>query len=164
MTHWLAWSSDDFMYRISVLSWGWCCICSIRYHWSGCDQRKLQADLTSQLISQIFMSQQTRANAWPIIIGAILPVGFKMRMAMNCIGALYIFWDGYLCRFMLLASYACYFAQYIFGLKWFHSIFHLLLNFALGLAALSPAPKYTLPVNPVWAWPVFWGPVILFLN
>jgi hypothetical protein len=106
------------------------------------------------------MSQQTPTHAGPIVVGAMLPVGFKVRMIMNGIGALYVFWDVYWCRIILSLSYIAYVGQYVFGKKWLHAVFHLLLHYALYLAAVNPTAKYSLEINPVWAWPVFWAPVV----
>jgi hypothetical protein len=158
MTHVLAWRSDDFVYRVSALSWGWCCVCSMVYHLSHCNQEYLKYDMRGQWISQVFMILVTPQSSWPVIVGGLISDDYRVRVVLNATGAFYFVWHLYIARFVLLASYIVYVTQYALGLrvKWLHSVFHILLHIAGGLVGLYPVKKYTLNVHPDWAWPVFW--------
>jgi len=72
----MAWMSADFVYRISVLSWGWCCLCSIVYHLHNCDPKFLKYDLRAQWVSQVFMILETPQSSWPVLLGGLAPVGY----------------------------------------------------------------------------------------
>jgi len=162
----LAWFSDDFVYRVSVLSWGWCCLCSMVYHLHNCDPKFLRCDLRAQWVAQIFMVLETPRSSWPIIMGGLAPVGYKGRVFLNGLGALYFVWHSTLAKTFLLFSYVAYFIQFPLKITWGHSIFHILLHFSGGTVALRPIKKYALQwVHPDWAWVIFAiGALILIPN
>jgi len=155
-THLLAWRSDDFVYRVAVLSWGWCCMCSMLYHLKRCDKEYLKYDTRAQWVSQAFMILETPQSSWPVVIGGLLTDRYWPRVILNGIGAFYFLWHAPVSKVFLLFAYLAYFAQHITGLKCFHSVFHILLHCAGFGIALNPVKKYTIGLNPVWAWPVFW--------
>jgi hypothetical protein len=154
--HIFAWQSDDFVYRVAVLSWGWCCLCSMLYHLKRCDPEYLKYDMRAQWVSQVFMILGTPQSSWPIIVGGLLTDNYWLRVVLNGMGAFYFLWHLPVARYILLLSYAAYALQFPTGMKWLHSVFHLLLHVAGGMAALNPVKKYTIGLHPVWAWPVFW--------
>jgi hypothetical protein len=162
----LAWLSDDFVYRVSVLSWGWCCLCSMVYHLHNCDPKFLRCDLRAQWVSQIFMIIESPQYSWPVILGGLAPVGYKGRVLLNGLGAFYFVWHSTLAKTFLLMSYVAYFIQFPLKITWAHSIFHMLLHCSGGTVALRPFKKYSLPwIHPDWAWVVFVvGALILIPN
>jgi hypothetical protein len=163
-THYLAWTSDDFVYRIAVLSWGWCCACSMAYHLSNCDLKLRYYDLRAQWVSQVFMILETPQYSWPIILGGLAPVDWRGRMILNALGALYFVHHIRLATILLTLAYVAYIAQFPTKKKWFHSVFHLLLHWTGAVVALSPIKKYTLTwVHPDMAWLVFIIGTILLL-
>jgi hypothetical protein len=162
-SHYLAYMSDDFVYRIAVLSWGWTCLCSMVYHLSNCDPKLLKYDLRSQWVSQVFMVLETPQYSWPIVIGGLMPVGDKGRAFLNGLGGFYFLSHSRVSMIFLTLSYIAYFLQFKTKIRWAHSVFHILLHCAGG--SLIPYKKYTLPIDPVWAWGVFWvGAWILLPN
>jgi hypothetical protein len=162
----LAWMSNDFVYRISVLSWGWCCLCSIVYHLHNCDPKLLRYDLRAQWVSQVFMILETPQSSWPVLLGGLSPVGYKGRVFINGLGAFYFLWHSTLAKGLLLMSYLAYVVQFPFKIPWSHSIFHVLLHCAGAVPALSPVKKFSLSwIHPDWAWVVFGlGALILIPN
>jgi hypothetical protein len=162
-SHYLAWSSNDFVYRISVLSWGWCCLCSMAYHLSNCEPRLLKYDLRAQWVSQVFLVLETPQYSWPIILGGMIPVGNNGRMFLNFLGGYYCLWHSTLAMIFLTFSYIAYFSQFINDMKFFHSIFHVLVHCAGYVASQASVKKYSIDVHPDWAWGVFWvGAWVLF--
>jgi len=176
--HLLAWSSDDFVYRIAVLAWGWTCLCSMAYHFNKCDPKLLYYDHRAQWVSQVFMILETPQSSWPVVIGGLAPVGFKGRCLLNGIGALYFARHEPLAVCFLLTSYMAYILQFPTKKKWLHSVFHCFLHMAGWVVAVRPVKKFTINIDPDWAWPVWilgawalaphrgaWGPTkTLFLN
>ena len=177
-TNYLAWQSDDFMYRIAVLAWGWCCMCSMCYHFSGNDPKLLKYDLRSQWVSQAVLTLETPQSSWPIVAGGLLPVGENARMVLNGIGAFHFAAHKPLAQLFFAMAFASYFLQFPTKKKWLHSVFHMFLHAAGIVVAVDPVKKYTSPVTAFWAWPVWllgawalaphrgaWGPTkTLFLN
>lgn len=164
VSHYLAWKSDDFVYRVAVLSWVWCCMCSIIYHLSKCNSKLKYYDLRSQWVSQAFMILETPQHSYPIILGGILPVNYTGRLILNGIGGFYFVHHNRMSAFILTLAYIVYFAQFPTRMKWGHSVFHLLLNWSGTMVALSPVKKYTLPwVHPGFAWVVYVVGMILLL-
>jgi hypothetical protein len=159
----LAYFSDDFVYRVAVLSWGWTCVCSMIYHLHNCDPKLLKYDLRAQWVSQVFMILETPQYSWPILIGGLVPVGNKGRIFLNGAGAFYFLSHSMTSMLILIAAYAAYMAQFLFKVKWSHSLFHLLVHCAGGLAALSPVKKYSCTIHPDWAWGVFAAGSIILL-
>jgi hypothetical protein len=154
-TNYLAWQSDDFMYRIAVLAWGWCCMCSMCYHFSGDDPKLLKYDLRSQWVSQAVITLETPQSSWPIVVGALLPVGENTRMVLNGIGAFYFSAHKPLAQLFFAMAFASYYLQFPTKKKWLHSVFHMLLHAAGIVVAVDPVKKYTSPVAAFWAWPVW---------
>ena len=161
--HLMAWRSDDFVYRVAVLSWGWCCLCSMVYHLKRCDQEYFKYDLRAQWVSQVFMVLVTPQSSWPIILGGVLTDNYWARVVLNGLGGLYFLWHLPVARAILAVSYVAYVGQYVTGQKWLHSVFHMLMHTAGAFVALNPVKKYTIGLNPVWAWPVFWTGARLLL-
>lgn len=154
--HYLASLSDDFVYRIAVLSWGWICICSMIYHLSKCDPKLLRRDMRVQWVSQAVIILETPRVSWPVVLGGLLPVSPTTRMALNGIGGIYASWHSTSSTVLLVISYLAYIAQFPTKKKWLHSVFHVFLQLSAGALALSPVKKYSLPIHPDWAWVVFW--------
>ena len=153
--YWLAWSSDDFVYRIAVLAWGWTCICSMFYHFNKCNPHFLKYDQRAQWVSQAVMTLETPQSSWPIVVGGLVPVGWKGRTVINGVGALWFARHQPVAIVLLLLSYAAYLIQFPTGLAWMHSVFHMLLHAAGGVVAINPVKKYTLPIHAGWAWLVW---------
>jgi hypothetical protein len=152
--HWVAWFSNDFIFKISALSWVWCCICSMLYHASHCDKNFLKYDLRSQWISQAFMTLSTPQSSLPLVIGGLAPVGKKGRIILNGIGGLYFVWHHRRARMFMALSYMLYFGQFFTKLPFMHSAFHLCLNYAGGIVVFEPVKKYHVPIDPRWAYVV----------
>lgn len=153
--YWLAWSSDDFVYRVAVLAWGWVCLCSMAYHFNKCAPHLLRYDQRAQWVSQIFMILETPQSSWPIVVGGMMPVGWKGRTLINAAGALWFARHQPVSVVLLLLSYAAYLLQFPLKLAWLHSVFHILLHAAGGIVAMYPVKKYTVPIHADWAWLVF---------
>lgn len=153
---WLAWTSNDFVYKIAVLAWGWVCVCSMVYHFSRCNPDLLKYDQRAQWVAQVFMILETPQSSWPIVVGGLLPVDWKTRMVLNDLGALYFAWHKPLAVVTLILSYVAYLAQYATGHAWTHSVFHILLHLAGLQVALDPYKKWHLSwIPPSFAWVVF---------
>jgi hypothetical protein len=154
-SYWLAWSSDDFVYRIAVLAWGWVCICSMVYHFNKCDPRLLKYDQRAQWVAQVFMILETPQSSWPILLCGLTPVGWKGRTVLNGVGALWFARHQPVSIVLLLLSYVAYILQFPTGVKWAHSAFHLLLHASGLVVALNPVKKFILPIHADWAWLVW---------
>jgi hypothetical protein len=154
-SYWFAWSSNDFVYRIAVLAWGWVCLCSMAYHFSNCEQKLLKYDQRAQWVSQMFMTLETPQSSWPIVVGGMIPVGWKGRAVINAAGALWFARHQPASLVILLVSYAAYLLQFPLKRAWLHSVFHMLLHTAGCIVALNPVKKYTVPVHADWAWLFF---------
>jgi hypothetical protein len=126
------------------------------YHLKRCDPEYLKYDMRAQWVSQVFMILGTPQSSWPILLGGLLPVNYNLRVVLNGLGAFYFLSHIRAAQYILLLGYAAYVAQFPTGMKWFHSVFHLLVQVAGGMAALNPVKKYNIGLHPVWAWPVFW--------
>lgn len=162
MAHGFAWSSDDFMYKTSVLAWAWVCACSMVYHLNWCDRKMLKYDLRAQWVAQAVMSLCSPQSTWPIVLGGFAPVGPKGRIFLNGLGAYHFLWHTKWGGVWLTAAYMCYILQHITRRPWMHSAFHLCLHCAGGCAAIRPTYKYHVPISGKWAYVVeFVGLMIL---
>lgn len=153
--YWLAWSSNDFVYRISVLSWGWTCVCSMAYHFNKCDLRLRKYDQRAQWVSQVFMILETPQSSWPIVLGGMLPVDWKTRTVINGLGMLWFARHKPVAVVLYLLSFVAYLIQFPMKIQWSHSVFHVLIHVAGLVVALDPFKKYTVPIHPDWAWLFF---------
>lgn len=162
-THYLAWQSDDFVYRVAVLSWSWCCWCSMQYHLSFCNPKLLRYDLRAQWVSCACMLLVTPQYSWPVIVGGLIPLENNGRMFVNSISAYYFAWSSTTAMAFLTLAYISYFAQFPLRVKWLHSVFHALAHCAVFTMIQSPVQKYTLDIHPAWAWPVCWFGALFLL-
>lgn len=161
--YWLAWTSNDFVYRIAVLAWGWTCICSMAYHFNKCHPRLLKYDQQAQWVSQVVMCLGTPQSSWPIVVGGMIPAGWKLRTVINAFGALWFARHKPVAVVLLLMSYVAYLVQFPLKIPWTHSVFHMFLHAAGLVVALDPYKKYTVPIHPDWAWLFFAvGAALLF--
>ena len=149
MVHWFAWNSDEFIYKISVLSWVWVCACSINYHLSGCSREMLRYDLRAQWVAQVFILLSTPQSAWPVLVCGLLPVRRKGRLLLNGLGAYWFLWHTGMGKILLTISYSFYIGQFMTGHRWMHSVFHLFLHAAGACAAVKPRRKFMVPL-PGW--------------
>ena len=154
-TNYLAFQSDDFMYRIEVLAWGWCCVCAMFYHFSANDRTLLKYDLRSQWVSQATLTLGTPQSSWPIVVGGLLPVGENTRMVLNGVGAFHFSMHKPLAQLFFVFAFASYFLQFPTKKKWLHAVFHGWLHAAGWVVAIDPVKKYTVPIPAFWAWPVW---------
>jgi len=152
--HWFAWSSDDFVYKVSVLSWVWVCACSMTYHLNWCDRKLLRYDLRAQWVAQIFMTLSTPQQSWPILLGGLAPTRRAARGVLNGLGAFYFLCHTKVGQVWLLISYFFYIGQFVLNRPWMHSAFHLCMHCAGGCAALNPTYKYHVPISGKWAYVV----------
>lgn len=154
MVHGFAWSSDDFMYKTSVLSWAWVCACSMVYHLNWCDRKLLKYDLRAQWVTQAVMTLSSPQSTWPIVLGGFAPVGVKGRVLMNGLGAYNFLRHTKWGAVWLTVSYMFYISQYVTRKPWMHSAFHLCLHGGVACAALEPTYKYHVPISGKWAYVV----------
>jgi len=154
MAHGFAWSSDDFMFKTSVLAWVWVCVCSMVYHLNWCDGELLKYDLRAQWVAQAVMSLCSPQSTWPIVLGGFAPVGIKGRIFLNGLGAYHFLrhtrWGGV----WLAVSYMFYISQYVTRKPWMHSVFHLSLHCGGACGALQPLVKFPVPISGKWAYVV----------
>jgi hypothetical protein len=150
--HWFAWRSDDFVFKVSALSWVWVCACSMNYHFSGCDRKMLRYDLRAQWVAQAFMTMSSPRPSWPIIIGGILPVRRTGRVTLNGLGAYYFLWHTFAGPALLTLAYFFYIGQFVFNKPWMHSAFHLILHCGGACGAINPVKKYHVPIPGKWAY------------
>lgn len=162
MAHGFAWSSDDFVYKVALLSWVWVCACSMVYHLNWCERKLRRYDLRAQWVAQVFMTLGTPQSSWPVVVGGLIPTRRMGRVVLNGIGAVYFLWHSMAGQAWLLSSYFFYFGQFLFDKPWMHSAFHMCLHCAGGCAALKPTYKYHVPISGKWAYVVeFVGLMIL---
>lgn len=152
--HWLAWQSDDFIFKISVLSWVWCCVCSMKYHWNGCQPAHLEADLRSQWVSQVFMILSTPRPSWPVAVAGVLPVNTSTRKVLNGLGGLYFASHSWAATAWMALAYVFYLGQFPLKKPWMHSAFHLCLHASGATVARDPVKKYHVPISGKWAYVV----------
>lgn len=144
--HWFAWRSDDFVYKVSVLSWVWTCACSMIYHFNGSPRELRRSDLTSQWVSQAFMTLSTPQPSWPILIGGFAPVRRTGRAVLNGLGGYYFMWHYRKALTWLTSSYLLYVGQYVLKQPWMHGAFHLCLHAAGACVASDPVTKWRVPI------------------
>ena len=152
--HGFAWSSDDFVYKVSALAWVWVCACSMVYHLNWCDRKLLRYDLRAQWVAQAVMTLSSPQPSWPIVVGGLVPTHRMGRVVLNGLGAYHFLWHTVSGQAWLTLSYFLYFGQFLFDKPWMHSVFHLCLHCAGACAALKPTYKYHVPISGKWAYVV----------
>lgn len=152
--HWLAWTSDDFIFKISVLSWVWCCACSMVYHWNRCDPTLLHADLRSQWVSHAFLVLSTRRPSWPIVVAGVLPVNTRARQVLNGLSGLWFASHMWASTVWVLLAYSLYLGQFPLKNPWMHSAFHMCLHASGAAVARDYVTKYHVPISGKWAYVV----------